>query len=95
MDTSVHERTISVYLASPLRSYARGASEVWAMGATVDAMLHDLDAQFPGIRWRMIDEQRRVRPHMRIFVNDEQVFALDSALGATDRVQILAALSGG
>ncbi len=95
MQPSSPNRTISVYLASPLRSYARGSSEVFASGATVDELLQDLDLQFPGVRWRMIDEQRRVRPHMRIFVNDEQVFALDSALRPTDRVQILAALSGG
>ena len=86
---------LAVYLASPLRSYTRGASEVRGSGATVDALLCDLDRQYPGLRWRMVDEQRRVRPHMRIFVNDEQSFDLDAPLGPSDRVQILAALSGG
>ena len=86
---------MQVHIPSPLRSYTGGASEVVADGATVDALLHDLDRQFPGLRYRMIDEQNRVRPHMRIFVNDEQTFDLGQPLTPTDRVLILQALSGG
>ena len=86
---------MQVHIPSPLRSYTGGASEVLADGATVDALLHDLDRQFPGFRYRLIDEQNRVRPHMRIFVNDEQTFDVGHPLAPTDRVQILQALSGG
>ena len=86
---------MQVHIPSPLRSYTGGASEVLADGATVDALLHDLDRQFPGLRSRMIDEQNRIRPHMRIFVNDEQTFDLSSSLAPSDRVHILQALSGG
>ncbi len=86
---------MQVHIPSPLRSYTGGASEVLADGATVDALLHDLDRQFPGLRYRMIDEQNRIRPHMRIFVNDEQTFDLSSSLAPSDRVHILQALSGG
>lgn len=84
-----------VHIPSPLRSYTLGASEVEAEGATVDALLRDLDRRYPGLRYRMVDEQRRIRPHMRVFVNDEQTFSIDDALAPTDRVTILAALSGG
>jgi molybdopterin converting factor small subunit len=83
-----------VELPTPLLSYT-GTRSVEAHGATVDELLHDLDRRNPGIRFRMIDEQGSVRPHMRIFVNGEQVWRLDTALSATDRVQILQALSGG
>ena len=86
---------MQVHIPSPLRSYTGGASEVLADGATVDALLHDLDRQFPGLRSRMIDEQNRIRPHMRIFVNDEQTFDVSSSLAPSDRVHILQALSGG
>lgn len=58
-------------------------------------LLADLDRQFPGIRHRMIDEQGRVRPHMRIFVNGKQSFDLDEAVTSSDVVQIIQALSGG
>ena len=45
-------------------------------------MLADLDRQYPGIRFRMIDEQERMRPHVRFFVNGEQVFDLGLPLAA-------------
>jgi hypothetical protein len=55
----------------------------------------DLDRQYPGLRFRVIDEQDRVRPHMRFFVNGEQVLDLSHPLQSTDTVQIVQALSGG
>jgi len=68
---------------------------VEAAGRTVADLLDDLDRQYPGIRFRMIDEQDAIRPHMRIFVNGEQVSGLDVALEPSDEVHILQALSGG
>lgn len=84
-----------VTIPSPLRSYTRGASEVIATGATFADLLADLEAQFPGVRFRMIDEQDRIRRHIRFFVNREQVSDLSWPLRDTDEVQILCALSGG
>ena len=55
----------------------------------------DLDRRFPGIRFRVIDEQDGLRPHMRLFVNREDVRTLDAPLGAADEVHIFQALSGG
>jgi molybdopterin synthase sulfur carrier subunit len=43
----------------------------------------------------MVDEQDRVRPHIRVFVNGEQVFDLQRALQPSDAVHIVQALSGG
>ena len=86
---------MEVHIPSPLRSYTKGASEVAASGATVAHLLVDLDARFPGQRYRMVDEQQRIRKHMRVFVNGTQSFDLDQALAPTDRVEILQALSGG
>ena len=83
-----------VLIPTPLRSYTK-AREVDAAGATLAEMLADLDRQYPGIRFRMIDEQDRMRPHIRFFVNGDQVFDLTLAVGAEDEVQIVQALSGG
>lgn len=83
-----------VLIPSPLRSYT-GRSEVDASGATLAAVLTDLDARYAGIRFRMIDEQDRLRPHMRIFVNGEQVSDLAHPLHASDEVVFVQALSGG
>jgi molybdopterin synthase sulfur carrier subunit len=83
-----------VLIPSPLQSYT-GASEVEAEGATLDELVRDLDRRHPGIRFRMVDEQDRMRPHVRFFVDFEQVFDLGHRLEAGQSVQIVQALSGG
>lgn len=85
---------MKVLIPSPLRSYTK-MREVEANGSTLAELLMDLDLRYPGIRFRMIDEQDALRPHMRIFVNDEQVRDLTLALRPSDEVQIVQALSGG
>ena len=75
--------------------YTNGARDVMGEGETLAALLHDLDQQFPGIRFRMIDEQGKVRAHIRIFVNAELERSLSVRLNAQDNVLIVAALSGG
>jgi molybdopterin converting factor small subunit len=84
-----------VHIPSPLLSYTGDLKEVDARGESLRALLADLDARYPGIRFRMVDEQGAVRPHMRLFVNGEQQWNLDFALQPTDEVHILQALSGG
>jgi molybdopterin synthase sulfur carrier subunit len=86
---------MKVILPSPLLSYTNQSKVVEADGSTVADLLDDLNRQFPGIRFRMVDEQDAIRPHMRIFVNGEQVWELDAALNPSDEVYILQALSGG
>jgi molybdopterin synthase sulfur carrier subunit len=84
-----------VAIPSPLRSYTGGLDQVQARGATLAELLADLDAAFPGIRFRMIDEQGRIRVHIRLFVNTELARDLRRPLTDGDDVQILCALSGG
>lgn len=86
---------MKVIIPSPLLSYTNQQKEVEAVGGTVNELLEDLNRSFPGIRFRMIDEQDAIRPHMKIFVNGEQVFGLDALLKPADEVHILQALSGG
>ncbi len=86
---------MKVHIPSPLLSYTDQRDEVEAAGATVAALLEDLNRQFPGLRFRMIDEQDAIRPHMRIFVNGTRTEGLAVGLAATDEVHILQALSGG
>jgi molybdopterin converting factor small subunit len=85
----------TVNIASPLRSYTRGAPSVAARGATVEAVLADLEDRFPGMRFRMIDEQGRIRQHIRIFVNTESVGDLSKSVAGNDVVHLICALSGG
>ena len=83
-----------VIIPSPLLSYTR-EREVEAGGRTIAEVLADLDRRYPGLRFRMVDEQDRLRPHMRVFVNGEQARDLGAPLGPRDEVQIVQALSGG
>jgi molybdopterin converting factor small subunit len=85
---------MKVLIPSPLRPYTR-ASEVDAEGATIAEMLRDLDRKYPGFRFRMIDEQDKIRPHIRVFVNGVQTFDIAHPLRDGDGVQIVQALSGG
>ncbi len=85
---------MKVLIPSSLRSYT-SAQEVEAKGATLTELLADLERQYPGLRFRVIDEQGKMRRHMRFFVNGEQVFDLAHALRPTDAVYLVQALSGG
>ena len=87
--------TSSVHIASPLRSYTSGAATVSAEGHTVEELLGDLERRFPGMRFRMIDEQQRIRPHIRIFVGTREAHNLQLSVGRNDAVHLLCALSGG
>ena len=85
---------MKVLIPSPLLSYTR-EKEVEATGETLAEVLLDLDRRYPGIRFRVVDEQDRLRGHMRFFVNHVQVFELHHRLGKDDSVQLVQALSGG
>ncbi|HEX6634754.1 MAG TPA: MoaD/ThiS family protein [Usitatibacter sp.] len=86
---------MKVLLPTPLAEYTGHRREVRAEGATLARLLEDLDRQFPGIRFRIVDEQDAIRPHIKIFVNRLQERSLARALGQGDEVLVVAALSGG
>lgn len=84
-----------VYVPSALQSYTAQQSEVQVDGATLADVLTALDRRYHGIRFRIITEQDRIRPHIRIFVNEEQLQDVAAPLHQTDTVYIVCALSGG
>jgi molybdopterin converting factor small subunit len=86
---------VNVRIPTPLRSYTAQKSVVEADAADLAEVFEQLDRQFPGIRFRVIDEHDKVRPHMKVFVNDESVRDLNTKLAETDEVTIMQALSGG
>lgn len=81
-------------IPSALQSYT-GRSKVEAVGATLADVLADLDRRYPGMRFRMIDERERVRPHIRFFFDGEQIHDLAQALNDDGELIIAQALSGG
>lgn len=86
---------MKVRIPTPLRSYTAQQSVVQGRGATVDEVLRDLDGQFPGIRFRVVDEQNQLRKHMKIWVNQDAVRDLSTPVTDADEVTLMQALSGG
>ena len=84
---------MKVTIPSPLHSYTNGAALVDADGATLGELVDDLERRHPGIKFRMIDEQDRVRPHILIWVGARSVRDLKARIDG--EVKIVAALSGG
>ena len=84
-----------VRIPSPLRSYTAGAAQVSAEGDTLGEVLAALELAHPGMRFRMIDEQQRIRAHIRIFINTHETHSLAAALAPGDEVHLICALSGG
>jgi sulfur-carrier protein len=87
--------SVRVRIPTPLRSYTAGEKEVRAEGATVGAVLDDLDRRFPGIRFRVVDEQGVLRQHMVVWLAGERCRDLDAPVDQLDEVVLMQALSGG
>lgn len=94
---------VRVRIPSPLRSYSGGASEVRVaipvlapeLPPTLSGVLAALERQCPGLRFRIIDEQGKVRPHIKLFVGLDLVRDLSRPVPPDRELMIVAALSGG
>jgi molybdopterin converting factor small subunit len=85
---------MKVRIPTPLRSYTN-APEVMATGSTVGELLDDLDRQFPGIRFRVVDEQGRLRQHMVVWIDGRRCRELSTPVAGLEEVVLMQALSGG
>ena len=86
---------MKVYVPTPLRLYTGKVSPIEADGATLAELFADLERRYAGIRFRIINEQDRIRDHIKIFVNKEIASDLSFPLHSGDSVRISMALSGG
>lgn len=82
-------------MPTQLRDYTAGRGTVEAEGTTLAAVLDDLERQFPGFRFRVIDEQDRVRRHIILFVGGERQDDLEAGIPPGAELFIVGALSGG
>ncbi len=83
-----------VRIGSILHTYTGGETEVDAAGATVGDVLDDLERRFPGLKFRIVDEQDRIREHVNVFVGRERARELVHPV-QDDEIYIVGALSGG
>jgi len=86
---------VKVHLSSHVRSYTGGQAQVEAEGGTLAEVTADLERRYPGIRFRLIDEQDRIRAHMNFFVGGLLARDLRHPVRPGEDVFILGSLSGG
>jgi len=86
---------VKVRIPTPLRSYTGNQANVEASGTTVGELLDDLDRQFPGIAFRVVDEQGRMRQHMVVWLDGERCRDLSTSVEGQDELVLMQALSGG
>ena len=84
-----------VRIPTPLRSYTAQQAVVEVDAGDLAGVFEELDRRFPGFRFRVVDEQGRLRRHMRVFVNEEAARDLATTVSPSDEVTIMQALSGG
>lgn len=92
------EKEITILIPAPLRRFTGGESKVPGSGATVAELLDGLDASYPGIRERIVEDDGEVRRFVNVFVNGTNVRKLEGAatpISAGDEVGIVPAMAGG
>jgi molybdopterin converting factor small subunit len=90
--------SVKVRIPTILRSYTGGASEVSAEGATLAEVLDSLEAQYPGIRARVLDDSGKLRRFVNVYVGEEDVrFAsgLETPTPEGTHVSVIPAVAGG
>ncbi|GAA1449300.1 ubiquitin-like small modifier protein 1 [Nocardiopsis tropica] len=88
----------SVRVPTILRTYTDDASEVEAKGSTLAELLDDLEANYPGIRARILDDNGKVRRFVNVYVGDEDVRfekGLQTEIAEGAKVSIIPAVAGG
>ena len=91
------EATSTVRIPTPLRTLTAGNDEVKATGATVAAVIDDLEKNYPGIKDRLLDE-KGVRRFVNIYVGEEDIRFLEglkTELKGGEQITIVPAIAGG
>ena len=89
---------ISVRIPTPLRKFTGGAESVTASGATVAAVVQDVEGRHPGLKERICDDAGKVRRFVNLYVNGEDIrflSSLDTPVKEGDEISIVPAIAGG
>ncbi|MCY4513782.1 MAG: MoaD/ThiS family protein [Candidatus Tectomicrobia bacterium] len=90
--------SVVVRIPTPLQKFTQNQSEVQVSGATIDGVVVELDAQFPGIRERLCDDSGSIRKFINFYLNDEDIRFMDgekTVVQDGDEVAIIPAIAGG
>jgi molybdopterin converting factor small subunit len=90
--------SVNVRIPTILRTYTDGSSEVSAEGSTLTEVLDDLEANYTGIRARVLDEEGKLRRFVNVYVGNDDVRFLDGLESPTPegtQISIIPAVAGG
>ncbi len=90
--------TAHVRIPTILRTYTDGESEVSAAGATLSEVLDDLDANYAGIKGRILDDNGELRRFVNVYVGNDDVRFLDNLATPTPdgaQISVIPAVAGG
>ncbi len=88
----------TVRIPSPLRRYTNGQGKVEGSGDTIAQLISHLEAQYPGIKPRLCEEDGQLKRYVNIFVNGEEIRTLqgaDTPVSDKDEISIIPAMAGG
>lgn len=92
------EAQVRVWLPRALREYSKGRDTVELTGGNLAVVIGRLNARYPGLGYRILDDQGRLRRYVLVFVNDDSVAHLEPEavrLRDGDTVHILPSVAGG
>lgn len=88
----------TVLVPTPLRRLTGGNSKLTVDATDVGGVLAAVDAQYPGIAGKLLDEEGNVKRFINVFLNDDEIRSLqglETPVTAEDRVSIVPAMAGG
>lgn len=89
---------VTVRIPTPLRRMTNGQDKVEMEASTLSTMIENLEASYPGVKERLIDENGELRYFVNIYLNGEDVRfldGLDTSAGSGDEISIVPAVAGG
>ena len=90
--------SVTVRIPTPLRKLTQDQDIVTGDGGTLIACIDGLEASFPGLKERLLDETGELRRFVNVYVNGEDVrflSGLSTAIEADAEVSIVPAVAGG
>ncbi|MCG3207986.1 MAG: Sulfur carrier protein CysO [Anaerolineae bacterium] len=88
----------TIRIPSPLRRYTNSQSKVQVNGATIQQLIDNLEAEFPGVKSRLCEDNGQIKRYVNVFVNGEEIRTLqgaDTPVADKDEVSIIPAMAGG
>lgn len=89
---------VKVRIPTPLRKITNDQEEVEANGGNISEIIADLEANYPGLKERICEDDGSLRRFVNLYLNDEDIRFkenMETALNDGDELSIIPAIAGG